>query len=127
MWQFFPGYPGPLDARTGLAPVTLPVVPLHPGGQPVGGPSPLSGLAARGVPVGQTPAGQCLLCTNTDGGASFMLPPEIPGMPGMPTPPNGMLYGGPQGGGLFQPMAPVAPFDMGNQVRQYQRNGQPLA
>ncbi|HYG59377.1 MAG TPA: hypothetical protein VD902_15045, partial [Symbiobacteriaceae bacterium] len=68
----------------------------------------------------QTPSGQpCIMAGN--GGQAFGLPPEIPGMPRFPGPPEGLLGGGPVGGGLYQPIAPVAPFDSGNQVRRYQQ------
>lgn len=115
-FMLFPGYPGPINPRQrgmGQVPMpALPAVPFHPGGQPVGGPHPLAGLAAYGVPIRLSPTGQPVIQTGT---SPDMAPPEIAGMPRMP---------GPAGGGLFQPMMPVTPFDHGNQVRGLQGRGQ---
>jgi hypothetical protein len=89
---------------------------------PFAAPSPLAGMAQYGVPVGHTASGQPVIRAGMNG--AIMLPPEIPGMPNMPGPPGGFLAGGPQAGGLFQPMPPVAPFYAGNQVRHLdQRRG----
>lgn len=118
MHGWFPGYPGPLSPSAGIAGVALPAMPMLPGGQPLAAPSPLQGLAARGVPVGQTPTGQMMLQSNAGGG--FLRPPEIAGMPAIPAPPDAMMAGGPWGGGLMQPVPPVLPFDHGNMVRQHQ-------
>ena len=142
----FPGWPGPAfsGGRSNIAGVGLPAFPALPGypgapgaagfgaapgmgmtGAPGPGPapgpaaSPLAGLAQFGVPVAQTATGQPVIRAGVNG--ALMLPPEIPGMPTMPGPPNGFLTGGPQTGGLFQPMLPVAPFDAGNQVRHLEQ------
>ncbi|HLN62321.1 MAG TPA: hypothetical protein VK464_12280 [Symbiobacteriaceae bacterium] len=118
MLGWFPGYPGPLSPSGGIGGVALPAMPMLPGGQPLTTTPPLHGLAARGVPVGQTPTGQAVLQSSAASG--FIRPPEIAGMPGMPALPEAMMAGGPWGGGLMQPVQPVLPFDHGNMVRQHQ-------
>lgn len=117
-FMMFPGYPGPVNPRQrgGIGQVAtpaLPATPLHPGGQQVGGPHPLAGLASYGVPIGLSPTGQPIIQTGMGPG---MAPPEFAGMPMMPSPAPG--------GGLFQPMTPVAPFDHGNQVRSLHQQAQ---
>lgn len=104
----------------------LPLPPMAPAGQ--GGaqtaaspaPSPWEALARAGVPLTVTPGGRPVLKT---GAASepghLMRPPEIEGMPQMPSPPGWLT------GGLFQPLEPVAPFDLGNQVRRLHTQGAP--
>lgn len=127
---FFPGWPGPVfhGRRSQIGNVAmpglpaLPAVPLHPNGAPAAGPAQpaLSGLAAYGVPVTQAPGGQMVVQSIMDPGQ--MMPPQVPGMPQMPGPPDWFLNGTSGGsGGLFQPMLPVAPFDPGNQVGQMQQ------
>lgn len=95
-----------------------PHLPAHPGGPAGAGESPLAGLAAYGIPITQGPGGNLILQAGRSGQGGSMLPPEIPGMPKMPGPPAEMM-GGQAGGGLFQPVSPVAPFSAGNVVRQY--------
>lgn len=115
MYWMFPGYPGPVNPRMGLADVALPTLPSHPGGIGMAGASPLEGVAAYGVPVARTAAGRPVLACGVHPAAS-MQPPEVQGMPAMPPFPEPGF-----GGGLFQPIAPVEPFDPGNQVRQLQQ------
>ncbi|MDB4897868.1 MAG: hypothetical protein JWN15_4130 [Firmicutes bacterium] len=152
MMAMFPGWPGPIlsGGRSNILGVGLPAFPTIPGhpGMPGGpmmpggagtpgmgpgmgpgaaptpaaAPSPLAGMAQYGVPIAQTASGQPVIRAGMNG--AIMLPPEIPGMPSMPGPPGGFFAGGPQAGGLFQPMPPVAPFYGGNQVRHLeQRQG----
>lgn len=140
----FPGYPGPVDPKRGLGGVAYPAMPsmpirphypVTPGGQPSSFPmhgtpanpmgmpvaaGPLAGLQAYGVPVGYTPAGWPMLQTAMANAAGFQLPPNVPGMPQIPGPPEGLFNGGMGAGALFQPVAPVTPFDQGDQVRQLQ-------
>lgn len=87
------------------------------GWQPQGQGGSLAGLQAHGVPVGYTPGGRPMVRAGMAQDQGFNLPPNLPGMPHMPGPPSGMFDGGVGGGGLFRPMAAVAPFDSGNQVR----------
>ncbi len=134
--MIFPGWPGPINLRGGVggpggvampAAPALPALPAHPGGQAMAdSPSPVERLAAYGVPVTQGPNGQMILQAGLGRGPESLLPPEIPGMPQMPPPPEGMLSGEPQGGGLFRQAVPVAPFDHRNQVQAWQE-GQNLA
>ena len=130
MAGWFPGWPGPIFAggRPRIPTVTLPVMPhlpMHPGGPAAAAASPLSGLAAYGIPIAQTAGGRfCLQAPPTEEGPAVMLPPELPGMPGMPTPPDELMTGGPVGGGLFRAIAPVAPFSPGNQVGQIKQSAQ---
>jgi hypothetical protein len=124
----FPGWPGPAysGTRARIPQVALPAMPAfpsvpgQPNGQQAGTQSPLQGLAAYGVPVGQTAAGQRVL---TAGGMDLtqFMPPEIAGMPRMPTPPDWMSGGTSPGGGLFRPIAGVEPFDPSNRVRQHRQ------
>lgn len=108
-----PGFPGTAPGLPGTAPSPA-------AGANAGPPaSPLAGLAQYGVPVGHTASGQPVVHAGING--RMMLPPQIPGMPQMPGPPMGFMAGGPQAGGLFQPMLPVAPFDGGNQVRHLEQ------
>ncbi len=83
--------------------------------------TPLSGLAAHGVPVGYSPSGTPMLMAGQAG--QLQMPPDIAGMPKMPGPPEGWLSGDVAGGGLFRPTSGVAPFDPSNLVRQYQQQG----
>ncbi|HWI51849.1 MAG TPA: hypothetical protein VNT01_06895 [Symbiobacteriaceae bacterium] len=127
MAGWFPGWPGPIFAggRPQVPTVSLPALPMlpvHPGGPEAAAASPLNGLAAYGVPVAQTPAGHAFIQAGGTGEGGIMLPPELPGMPRMPGPPDDLFTGGPCGGGLFRPVPPVASFDQGNQVRQIQAN-----
>lgn len=80
--------------------------------------NPLAGLQAYGVPVGVSPTGQPMVRAGMANG--FQVPPELPGMPPIPGPPAGLFDGGMGGGGLFQPVPTVAPFDHGNRVWQLQ-------
>lgn len=131
MAYWFPGYPGPL--MTGRNPAVRSVAPPMPPMvySPEAGPAYASGapgvaeaMAAYGVPLVQLPTGQIVLQAQTgENGGGMHLPPELPGMPVMPGPPDGLLTGGPQGGGLFQPLPPVAPFNPGNQVARYHQQG----
>lgn len=130
---WLPGWPGPAMAgnRANIPNVALPAMPVvpglpsnpsAPGGATAAAPaSPLAGLAAYGVPIGQNANGQPVI--RAGGAGQMMMPPEIPGMPTMPTPPPGFLGGGMQGGGLFQPMAPVAPFPQNAYAPQPQQQG----
>lgn len=86
--------------------------------------SPWEALARRGVPISCTPDGRPILKSG-GGPGDFMLPPEIPGMPQMPSPPGWFTGGGSPGGGLFQPLEPVAPFDLNSQVRRMHLQGPP--
>lgn len=132
----FPGYPGPLDPRRGIKNVTYPILPMVPVGvaaswqaPPMSGPgaeqpvdpaafNPLGGLQAHGVPVGFGPGGRPVLQAGMATG--LQMPPNLAGMPSMPTPPPGMFGGGAGAGGLLQPTAAVSPFDPSNQVRRLQ-------
>lgn len=96
----------------------MPMLPVHPGGPAAAAVSPLSGLSAYGVPIAQTPTGQMFIQAGGGAEGAFQLPPDLPGMPPMPSPPDELLTGGPCGGGLFRPVPPVSPFDPANQVRQ---------
>jgi hypothetical protein len=81
---------------------------------------PLAGLQQFGVPVSYTPGGNPMVQANAAQG--FQMPPDLPGMPRMPGPPDGFFTGGMAGGGgFFQPIAAVAPFDPANQVQQFQQ------
>lgn len=132
MAGWFPGWPGPVFAggRTRIPTVSIPAMPhmpMHPGGPAAAAASPLSGLAAFGIPITQTPGGMlCLQAPPTEEGPAVILPPELPGMPGMPTPPDELMNGGPVGGGLFRAVTPVAPFNPGSQVGQLNQNRQDL-
>lgn len=114
MAGWFPGWPGTpfFGGRPVISLPAAPALPAHPGGPAAAASSPLAGLAAYGVPVGQTKAGHAFIQAGEPGESGLMLPPEIPGMPRMPGPPDG--------GGLFRAVPPVAPFDPGNQVRLLQ-------
>jgi hypothetical protein len=110
-----------VGGRSLIAPVAL---PSHPGAAPgAGGPQahPLSGLAAYGVPIHQTAHGSAVVQGGM-AGSGFAMPPNVPGMPQMPGPPDGLFSGGVPGGGLFQPMRPAAGFDPTNQVSQLQQS-----
>ncbi|HYF92575.1 MAG TPA: hypothetical protein VD969_10010 [Symbiobacteriaceae bacterium] len=125
MAGWFPGWPGPVFAhgRSRVPTVSLPRMPglpLHPGGPDAAASSPLAGLAAYGVPIAHTPAGHSFIQAAGAADGGIMLPPEIPGVPKMPGPPDELVSGGPCGGGLFRPVPHVAPFDPGNQVRTMQ-------
>lgn len=124
---WFPGWPGPVNARSGIGHVPAPAspaLPVHPGGGSAAAASPLAGLAAYGVPIALDAQGRPVLQAGA-GGMEAMLPPDVPGMPKMPGPPAEFLGGGPGGGGLFRPMAPIAPFNPGNQVHGlHQRDSQ---
>lgn len=123
MMPIFPGWPGPAYVgriNMGIAPVAPPAFPGHPG-PTAQQPSPLDGLAAYGVPVTQLPSGQSVIMA-AGGNQGFQMPPSIPGFPRFPEPPADFLTGGPAGGILQGPVAPVEPFDQGNQVRQYQQS-----
>jgi hypothetical protein len=85
--------------------------------------SPLAGLAAYGVPVGHNQAGQPVLQTG-GGDVRQFLPPEIPGMPRMPGPPDWLSTGQIPGSGLFQPINSIQPFDSRNLVSHYQQQEQ---
>lgn len=62
------------------------------------------------VPIRQLPSGHSMLFSPQQAG-SFG-PPQIEGMPVMPTFPSGLVPGAmPQGGVAGQPTAPVAPFN----------------
>lgn len=124
MFFGFPGWPGPVyfGGQTHIGGVSMPMLPAHPAGEVAGAVSPLTGLAAYGVPVAQTPTGRAFIQAGGAAGESggIQLPPEIPGMPPMPGPPGELVMGGPHGGGLFQAVPPVMPFDPGRQVPQQQ-------
>jgi len=110
MAGWFPGWPGPIFAggRPQVPTVSLPALPVFPGNP--------------GVPVAQTQAGHAFIQAGGFGEGGIMLPPELPGMPRMPGPPDDLFTGGPCGGGLFRPVSPVASFDQGNQVHQIKEN-----
>ena len=122
MAGWFPGWPGPVFAggRAILSLPHMPMLPIHPAGQAAAATSPLSGLAAFGVPVAHTPTGHALIQAVGAAEGGIMLPPQIPGMPQMPGPPDELLTGGPLGGGVFRHVPHVAPFNPGNQVRTMQ-------
>lgn len=114
MGPAFPGYPGPIMVgnRTGIAPVMPPAVAGLP--QAGGGGLPnTTGLPDHLVRFMENARAGRIAPPQGGGGMAF--PPDIPGMPKMPGPPPGML-GGALGGGLFQPLPPVRPFDSANQV-----------
>lgn len=128
MAYWFPGWPGPLlnGRQAGVRGVTPPAPPMV--YSPEAGPAYASGtpgmaeaMAAYGVPLVQLPTGQIVLQAQTGDDGGIHLPPDLPGMPAMPKPPDGLFTGGPQGGGLFQPLSPVTPFNPGNQVSHLQQ------
>lgn len=94
------GIPYPLN------PVDAPLPRLPAGFEPAGPATPLSGLAAHGVPVGYGPHGSPVLLAGQSQG--LQLPPNLPGMPRMPGPPRGMFSGGLDRGGLFGTARPWA-------------------
>lgn len=134
--MFFPGWPGPVfgGRQHGIAPVQPPAFPMtapsRPPGHPPGPygappphappatahvaqtPPPPGGLAAYGVPVSRTGGGRPVIYTPQRDVNAPPVPPDLPGMPKMPSPQNWF----PQTGGLFEPVSPVPPFNHGNQV-----------
>lgn len=126
-WGPMPGWPGPAFAghRSQIAPVSLPMMPGQPGAAAQGSPQAAAapglfeGLARAGVPIMLTPDGRPVLKTGGGNGqAGNFLPPQIAGMPSMPSPPGWMSDGHPAGGGLFKPIEPVAAFDPSSHIRQ---------
>jgi len=105
----FPGWPGPIypNRRPGIPDVALPALPAYPsnGAPMAAGAPPLAGMAAYGVPIVYSPDGRPVLRSGTPGG-SLNMPPDLPGMPRMPPPPD-QLFTGPQTSGLFQPVPPL--------------------
>jgi hypothetical protein len=121
MMSPFPGWPGPAfhGGRSAIGHVALPTMPTYPT---------VSGQGALpSVPIGRTPGGNGFLGAGP-GAAQFGMPPQISGMPGMPSPPN-FFTGGSNNGGLNQPTPGIRPFDFGNQVHQLrqQDSAAPLA
>jgi hypothetical protein len=115
----FPGWPGPAfhGGRSKIGHVALPTMPTYPTlsmPQQAGGAG--VGLGAPPLPIGLTPGGNGFL-GGVPGAAQFGMPPQISGMPSMPSPPN-FFTGGSNNGALYQPTHGVQPFDFGNQVQQ---------
>lgn len=129
MNQWMPGWPGSLSyggGSGGASMPALPALPHHPGGPAAAASSPLEGLAAYGVPISIGPGGHPVIRAGAGGTPGIGMPPEIPGMPRIPTPPPGFL-GGPESPGLFRYVPPVYPFNPSNQTQQQGRQFDPVS